>query len=639
MAKKTTGKRCPASFADLSWADLDQWAGSRIVSRGRSYQRQGRVRELARTQDDGLIGWVEGSERYATKVVMGADNLPDSTCSCPYGLQCKHAVAVVLEYLAQVEKGRRVRQAEPGDERLLLLSGAGRREAHDSGETHVAAPIRQKMETFLTSQTKAGLVALLLDLAEIRPEIAKELADRREIAAGNTKALAKRLRKEIHELAEKPGWQNRWDSEGYTPDYSGIRSRLDALLKAGQVEQVLSLGAELVATGTHLVEQSDDEGETHEQVASCMPVIAQALERSALAPAAKLAWAVDAVLNDQYEICEAFADYLARRYPKSAWNGLADQLLARLNAWPSAKGDGSIIRRYAREQLSDWAIYALERAGRTEEVIPLCKAEAPKTHSYERLVVYLMDKRAYREAELWIQRGIEATEKELPGIATQLRNRLGEILAIERNQPALAALAAERFVRCPSQAQFADCEKAGRKARAWSKIRLHLLAYLERGVLPWEQNGWPLPSSGLEAPVVPAWESFPMFSVLIDIAIAEEDAKNVLRWYDEMAHRGTGHLTGSEDRIASAIATHAPDRAVALWQGLAERSIAQTNPRAYERAGSCLRKAAAVRKQQGQSAQWARYVQELRQTHARKRRFIEVLDGVLHRPIIAGSDR
>lgn len=38
-----------------------------------------------------------------------------------------------------------------------------------------------------------------------------------------------------------------------------------------------------------------------------MPVIIQALDRSSLAPAATLIWAIDALLEDQYELCESLA--------------------------------------------------------------------------------------------------------------------------------------------------------------------------------------------------------------------------------------------------------------------------------------------------------------------------------------------
>ena len=41
-------------WATLSWDDLTEWAGSRSVSRGRAYQSQGRVGDLAISED----GWL-----------------------------------------------------------------------------------------------------------------------------------------------------------------------------------------------------------------------------------------------------------------------------------------------------------------------------------------------------------------------------------------------------------------------------------------------------------------------------------------------------------------------------------------------------------------------------------------------------
>ncbi len=37
----------------LSWDDLAEWAGSRSVDRGRTYQKQGRVHDLAISKTDG----------------------------------------------------------------------------------------------------------------------------------------------------------------------------------------------------------------------------------------------------------------------------------------------------------------------------------------------------------------------------------------------------------------------------------------------------------------------------------------------------------------------------------------------------------------------------------------------------------
>jgi uncharacterized Zn finger protein len=89
-------KKSKKALPDLTWADLEAWAGTRIISRGTSYQKGGCVRELAITSDGGLLAWVRGSENYATSVSFIKGRL-SSDCTCPYEGNCKHAVAVVLE--------------------------------------------------------------------------------------------------------------------------------------------------------------------------------------------------------------------------------------------------------------------------------------------------------------------------------------------------------------------------------------------------------------------------------------------------------------------------------------------------------------------------------------------------------------
>ncbi len=630
MAKK---KERSDPFADLTWDDLEQWTDSRIIERGERYQRQGRVSELARTNDGRLVAWVSGSERYATEVVMGDDGVPDSICTCPYGSNCKHGVAVVLEYLAYIEGDEPIPKASQDDERVAFLRRRRRGEMPD--DEGLPEPARRKIEPFLQGKSKAELIELLLDVAEQHPDIAQDLADRGQIASGSTKTLIARLRKEIHEMASQPGWQHHWDNEGYTPDYSGICSRLSALLEAGHADEVLSLGRELLDIGTRQVEESDDEGETLGQVAACMPVVADALDQSSLAPAARLAWAVEAVLKDEYDMCSSFVEYLDQRHPKEAWDTLANQLLAQLRTLEPSKGRDDFGRNYARDQLSGWAVHALQEAGRTDEILPLCEAEAPKTLSYDRLVERLTQERRYEDAERWIRDGIRATEKKWPGIAQSLRDRLKAIRAGQKDLPALAAIEAEDFVRSPSQKALADCEKASGEINLWPQVREHLLRYVEQGVPPWKQKDWPLPATGLEVPKLEVRESFPMFSVLIDIAIHDKDPERVLRWYDEWSGKRSGWLGIDEDRIASAIETYAPDRAVAMWRNKAEGLIAQVNASAYDEAVKYLRKVRAVMTREGKGNEWTRYIQDLRKTHARRSRFIQALSRLSDKPIVA----
>ncbi|MHB1382087.1 MAG: SWIM zinc finger family protein [Thermoleophilia bacterium] len=589
---------------------------------------------MAQTEDGTLVAWVEGSHCYATKVGMDDDGMPASICTCPYELDCKHGIAVVLEYLEQVEHNRPVPKAGRGDERLELLAAADRADQAGENEIALSQDVGKDIDAFLKGKTRAQLIELVREIAEQHPEVAQDLADQRQITSGNAKTLVTRLRREIRDIGAEPGWQNYWQGKGYTPDYSQVRKQLEELLKAGHANEVLILGRELVTAGINQVEVSDDDGETAMQITGCMPVIVEALDRSSLDGADKLSWALDAVLEDQFEVCEAFAAYLHRRHPKSSWQALADRLLARLHDLKSAEGDGDFSRNYARDQLSDWAIHALERAGRKDEIIPLCEAEAKRTSSYDRLVKRLVATRRYEDAGRWIQEGLGATKEKWPGIAASLRDQLREIRVLKKNWPAVAAMQAEEFVRQPSRKTFTDCKQAAGKVKVWPQVREYLLDYLEKGELPWKQKGWPLPETRLDAPGTAPKDRFPRVDNLIGIAILEKKPDQVLRWYDRLPQKRSGWHGVDEDEIAAAVQTHAPDRAVAIWQKKAEGLIAQVKPSAYQEAAQYLRKAGSVRARRQEKEQWNKYLQQLREMHARKLRLMAILDGLDGKPIM-----
>jgi uncharacterized Zn finger protein len=406
------------------------------------------------------------------------------------------------------------------------------------------------------------------------------------------------------------------------------------MLKAGHADDVLNLGRELVTTGIRQVEESNDEGETAMEIADCMPVIVEALDRSSLDDVGKLSWALDAVLEDQFEVCEVFAEYLHRRHPQTSWHTFAKRLLGRLKRSKGTKSADNFSRNYERDRLSGWAIHALEQAGREGEIIPLCVAEAKRTGSYDRLVERLVAARRYKDAEHWIREGIQATKEKGPGIAGSLRDKMRGIRTVEKNWPAVAAIQVEELVRHPSRQAFTECKKACGRVKTWPNVRESLLRYLEKGELPWKQKGWPLPESGLDRPDVDQRNRFPLVEDLIAIAILEKKPDQVLRWYDQRPKDRFGWYKVDEDAIAAAVQAHAPERVVAIWQNRAELLIAQVKPSAYHKAAGYLRKAAKVMLREKKPAEWESYLKELRQQHFRKHRLIEILDGLDGKPIV-----
>jgi len=651
---RTQSKQLQAEpFTALTWDELQDWAGPVIVSRGQRYQRSSQVHDLATTTRGGLVAWVLGSERYATSVELENGELV-ATCTCPYEGVCKHAVAVVLEYLEQVKRKSTIPIAAQQDLRFRLLEHDEDEEewdeedATDEDFVPVSERSRRKAEkaapdtwlSFLEQQTQPQLLALLSGLGRRHADVRQFVQDRHNLSAGAVPKLVKSLRAEIAALSQESGWRNQWSGEGSIPDYSRVRDRLETLLAQGHADVVLEVGAQLLEAGTKQVEISDDEGETAEEIASCMDIVFQALSRSSRGPTEQMWWAVEAGLTDGYELCRGAKRFWDRSHPTEAWNGLAHQLAQRLAQHPKNKAQDAYSEHFHRDRLSNWLILALERAGRYAEIIPLCRQEAVKTGSYPRLVEHLTKAKQWKEAEIWIRKGIVAMEKQWPGIATQLRMAFREMRERQQDWPAVAALQADEFFVEPNLKSFQALEKAAKRSGVGPEVRTAAMQYLETGTCPQPSTQlWPLPESGLKPmtkrfPIEP-----PMTDVLIDIAIAEKRPDEVLRWYDRRKPRSRGWDWGwsTEDRIADAVVAKYPERAVAIWKQLAEVQIALTKPRAYDVAAGYLRKVGRVLKRQGKGQDWQSYLATLRQANERKRRFVDVLDILVGRRILDGK--
>ena len=181
-----------------------------------------------------------------------------------------------------------------------------------------------------------------------------------------------------------------------------------------------------------------------------------------------------------------------------------------------------------------------------------------------------------------------------PGSACRLRDTFREIRKRQKDWSVVAAIQVEEFVRRPSRQTFTDCQKAAGKIKAWPKVRASLLKYLENGEPPWKQKAWVFPHSGLDVPALERKGHYPMVDRLIEIAILEKKPEHVLHWYDQLPQKRYGWYGADDDAVATAVQTHAPDRAVAIWQNKVERLIAQVKPKAYQEAGKYLRKAAKI---------------------------------------------
>jgi uncharacterized Zn finger protein len=167
-------------------------------------------------------------------------------------------------------------------------------------------------------------------------------------------------------------------------------------------------------------------------------------------------------------------------------------------------------------------------------------------------------------------------------------------------------------------------------------VRAAALCYLESGQLPQRAArsvggtnipAWPLPETGIHLTEQRYQLQFPQLGILIELAISEGQPAEVLRWYDRRSSARYAQINA--DAVADAVARSYPERAVAIWQELAEACIAQTSPAAYNEAAVFLRKLRRVWMEHEKGAEWRAYVESLRAANKRKRRLMDTLDALL----------
>ena len=224
------GKLANKNFEDITWADLEAWAGPKIVSRGKSYQRSKYVSNLAITGSGELVAWVEGSSIYATMVSLDNGKI-SSVCTCPYHLDCKHAVAMVLEYLNCLENSRKVPKAGKKDQRLNLISQDIDEEDDDydiiddeieredmTSTKQGVSSSKTRLEDFLKKQSKSDLLKLIRGILEQHDKVREELEFSVRLKTASFPSLAKTVEREIEEAASEPGWWSYRQHRGYQPE-------------------------------------------------------------------------------------------------------------------------------------------------------------------------------------------------------------------------------------------------------------------------------------------------------------------------------------------------------------------------------------------------------------------------------------
>jgi len=674
MARRSSAALASAPDAEawqsLTWDDVGEWVGLKAVHKGKAYQREGRVKKLAISLDGELLAHVIGTERYVTSVWL-ADGRPDSRCTCPVGHRCKHAVAVVAEYLQQLADGVEVTEAAQDDRRWSTLDGfeyegdendeedrsdaeegpTSRRRRTDNSAPRTAAKGNKKIRVYLQSLSQQQLADFVLTLVERDPELHQELKERIALGEGDVDRLVKQARREIQNVTSEEAWFDEWDRSGSIPDYGPIQRRLERLAELGYHDHVADLGSELIRAGMEQVASAhDEEGETGQALAECLPVVFRSVLQSSLPACEKILFAINACLDDQCEVLGEEVDLiLGHEWEAADWSEVADCLLATISELKPRRDDWHV--KYRRDSLGNYLAMALENAGRREEIVPLLQREAAATDNYGRLVRCLLNQQRFDEAEQWARKGIQKTRTSAPGIASQLAHQLCDLARQRKQWDIVAAHAAARFFAAPSVPGFNDLLKEARKAKCEKPVREAALAFLETGLSPLaspsqgKRKGapsWPLPMpeelSLLERSSRP---DAPHFDVLLEMALADKRCDDALKWHDRMdeTRRSSdwGFTASYSEKVAQAVSKTHPQRALSIYREMLDRALGPAGQSYYDEVARLMRRLRPIYESLQRKDEWLALLSDMRLKYKNRPRFLEALNDVDGRTIVESA--
>lgn len=521
-----------------------------------------------------------------------------------------------------------------------------------------------QIRQYLVELSKDELVAFVERLAAQDAAVQRAVAEQVANARGPTAELLRGARATIDDISAGAIYEGDEPSGG---EIGRLRDRFEALIARGRADDVLLLCQRLVRHANRAVEAMEEADEGFfEAIRHVLDVVPEALVRSPKSPVEQILWLFEFGGSAEYDLTPDMADFWDLERPVEVWNELAARVEERLAASGPVSPSSAYGVHSERDSWTSLLADALQNAGRGAEIVPLYEREAELTGSYQRLVTYLLEVGNLERAEHWIRRGIAAMPGQYPGIVSQLRRGLHTIRERQGDLAGIAALDAYEFFERPGPGAFQSLLNSAEVAGCREPVRLHALRFLETLTLPWSREDaqqsaaassgatgdgsgggaadgavdlppWPLPPTGLPDPAPPRYEQPPLARVLLDIALAEERLGDVLAWYDRLRTPRPGapyHSLGygaPDATVARAVERSHPERAIAIWEELAERAIARTNTEAYLEAARYLDSAGRIEERRGNLAAWRQRVLTLRERERRKWRLRETLDDLLKR--------
>ena len=547
---------------------LRDLAGDKSYARGEKYFRDGQVRILA-IEKNRVLAQVAGTEDYRTELTGRGKGI-GGECSCPAFEDrgfCKHMVAVALAANAAGDDG-----AAEGLGAIAVIRG------------------------HLKGMGIDALVAMIVDLAERDPVLFDKLDTAAAVAGADDKTLEARLRKVIDsatrtggfiEYRNVPSWAAGVDTalEALAGIASGPRARLALLLAERAIDRI-----------ERAIEDVDDsDGHCSALLESARDIHFTAAKASRPEPVQFARDLFQRETTGEYAAFEcAVADYAGvlgkkglaeyRRLAKEAWDKIPPR-------HGNARNKQDPPPNY--HQLKSIVDFFAERDGDTEARIALRAKDLASPWSYHELADFCLSQGRESDALRWAEEGLWIFED------GRLDERLviftAGLLSKAGRKPDAEAHVWRAFEKAPSLELHAWLGKLGGPA-----ARERSLTFLEARLVREKPSSWYHPADLL-------------------INVLTQEKKFDAAWAAVGKH---GASMGAKEALARKSEKAHPREALETYTARVEELAALGGNSAYEQAAEFIKRMAALRSAEQQSA----YVKLLKARMMRKRNFIKLLE-------------
>ena len=694
----------PEAFRSLTWEELEKWTDSGSIKRGKGYV--GNVSDEGITEDGRIVATVSGTDDYATELRFDDSGSMEGRCTCPVGHRCKHTVALILKCIDLLSAGKPLPLLDEDDDRLEDLREEAEwdddfedeygEEEEDGDKDDDAAggsgdrssPVRlspsrpatrDELDDHIDSLNEAAAKALLRDIIAAHPDIRADLLRNVRTDRGDVSQLLKMARRELKRLARQDAYVNPWKHEFHVPDYTPLRDILRKLLAKRAFDELVAFGDELKSETISQIECAHDEGETGNQICSCMEVVGEAVRQSSLSSTEQLRWFFNIRQNDEYCTFDDLYDPFDHPgdWTKADWSAFADDLRSAFSAKDLEKGEsGYWLNRSLNRVCS-----ALSHAGRENEARTIRIDCFTKSRSYVDLAKLYRDEGDLGAA--WDAAVEGLTRKNVPDPYGRNKEELRGLLrefATKRGDLRLAlSLQAEDFFTSPSEEGFFALLAAAKAESLDTAIRPWLIRFLETKLRPDDaplptdppsppkkktgKSGRPPkggkkaakalgPSCDSHVPEIPwplAPSGMPLLSapryvesgatILLRIALEEKNPDEILKRWKETCAKGRLDSLSSwnpydrfDDQVADALADAHPDVALGIWDETVRRNLPSTSQDAYGVIADAFRKERPVMERLGRLDEWANRIRSLQTEYKRRKNFVQALSAIVDPP-------